>query len=119
MAAKAIDESLTKLDLAYIDLVLLHQPYGDTFGAWRVLANAQADGRIKLIGISNFDSAQMIEFTRMNDMKITPQANQIEINPWNQRQADVTWLGMRSTEFKLRCGYHSSKVVTSCSPTLF
>lgn len=119
MAAKAIDESLTKLDLAYIDLVLLHQPYGDTFGAWRVLANAQADGRIKLIGISNFDSAQMIEFTRMNDMKITPQANQIEINPWNQRQADLTGLGMRSTEFKLRRGYHSSKVVTSCSPALF
>lgn len=91
LAAKAIDESLTKLDLAYIDLVLLHQPYGDTFGAWRVLANAQADGRIKSIGISNFDSEQMIEFTRMNDMKITPQANQIEINPWNQRQADLSW----------------------------
>ncbi|KMQ37393.1 2,5-diketo-D-gluconic acid reductase [Oenococcus oeni] len=91
LAAKAIDESLTKLDLAYIDLVLLHQPYGDTFGAWRALANAQADGRIKSIGISNFDSAQMIEFTRMNDMKITPQVNQIEINPWNQRQADLAW----------------------------
>lgn len=91
LAAKAIDKSLTKLDLAYIDLVLLHQPYGDTFGAWRALANAQADGRIKSIGISNFDSAQMIEFTRMNDMKITPQVNQIEINPWNQRQADLAW----------------------------
>ncbi|KGH61413.1 2,5-diketo-D-gluconic acid reductase [Oenococcus oeni IOEB_9304] len=91
LAAKAIDESLIKLDLAYIDLVLLHQPYGDTFGAWRALANAQADGRIKSIGISNFDSAQMIEFTRMNDMKITPQVNQIEINPWNQRQADLAW----------------------------
>lgn len=91
LAAKAIDESLTKLDLAYIDLVLLHQPYGDTFGAWRALANAQADGRIKSIGISNFDSAQMIELTRMNDMKITPQVNQIEINPWNQRQADLAW----------------------------
>ena len=90
-AAEAIDESMTKLGLAYIDLVLLHQPYGDTFGAWRALATAQADGRIKSIGISNFDSAQMIEFTRMNDMKVTPQVNQIEINPWNQRKADLAW----------------------------
>lgn len=88
-AAEAIDESMAKLGLDYIDLVLLHQPYGDTFGAWRALAEAQADGRIKSIGISNFDSAQMIEFTRMNDMKVTPQVNQIEINPWNQRKADL------------------------------
>lgn len=90
-AAEAIDESMTKLGLTYIDLVLLHQPYGDTFGAWRALATAQADGRIKSIGISNFDSAQMIEFTRMNDMKVTPQVNQIEINPWNQRKTDLAW----------------------------
>lgn len=90
-AAEAIDESMAKLGLDYIDLVLLHQPYGDTFGAWRALAEAQADGRIKSIGISNFDSAQMIEFTRMNDMKVTPQVNQIEINPWNQRKVDLAW----------------------------
>lgn len=90
-AAEAIDESMAKLGLDYIDLVLLHQPYGDTFGAWRALAEAQADGRIKSIGISNFDSAQMIEFTRMNDMKVTPQVNQIEINPWNQRKTDLAW----------------------------
>lgn len=90
-AAEAIDESMAKLGLDYIDLVLLHQPYGDTFGAWRALTEAQADGRIKSIGISNFDSAQMIEFTRMNDMKVTPQVNQIEINPWNQRKADLAW----------------------------
>lgn len=90
-AAKAIDESLQNLGLSYIDLVLLHQPYGDTFGAWRALVKAQADGQIKSIGISNFDSAQMIEFTRMNDMKVTPQVNQIEINPWNQRKADLPW----------------------------
>lgn len=90
-ATEAIDESMDKLGLDYIDLVLLHQPYGDTFDAWRALTDAQANGRIKSIGISNFDSAQMIEFTRMNDMKVTPQVNQIEINPWNQRKADLAW----------------------------
>ncbi|MCA1354862.1 aldo/keto reductase [Weissella cibaria] len=90
-AATAIDESMTKLGLTYIDLVLLHQPYGDTYGAWRALATAQANGRVKSIGISNFDAAQMIEFTRMNDVKITPQINQIEINPWNQRKSDLAW----------------------------
>lgn len=90
-AATAIDESMTKLGLTYIDLVLLHQPYGDTYGVWRALATAQANGRVKSIGISNFDAAQMIEFTRMNDVKITPQINQIEINPWNQRKSDLAW----------------------------
>ncbi|EKK21190.1 oxidoreductase, aldo, keto reductase family [Fructilactobacillus florum 8D] len=90
-AAEAIKESRIKLGLGYIDLVLLHQPYGDTFGAWRALVAAQRDEQVKSIGISNFDSAQMIEFIRINDMNVTPQVNQIEINPWNQRKEDLAW----------------------------
>lgn len=89
-AEKAINQSLAKLDISYIDLFLLHQPYGDIYGAYRALGEAQKDNKIKSIGISNFNAAKMIEFVKMNDVGI-PQINQIEINPWNQRIDDLIW----------------------------
>ncbi|MDE6475690.1 MAG: aldo/keto reductase [Erysipelotrichaceae bacterium] len=89
-ATKAIHASLTRLKLDYIDIFLLHQPYGDIYGAWRALGLAQKEGKIKSLGISNFDSAKMIEFVKMNDVGI-PQINQIEINPWYQREEDIVW----------------------------
>jgi diketogulonate reductase-like aldo/keto reductase len=54
-AAKSIDESLRKLQVDYIDLMLLHQPFGDYYGAWRALEKAYHEGKIRAIGISNFE----------------------------------------------------------------
>lgn len=88
-AKKTIAQSLEKLGLDYIDLYLIHQPYGDIYGAWRTLVKEQKAGTLRAIGVSNFKSAKMIEFVNLVDVK--PQVNQIEINPWHQREEDQEW----------------------------
>lgn len=86
-AQKGIDASLQRLGLDYLDLYLLHQPYGDTMGAWRALQEAKRAGKIRSIGVSNFyaDQLKNLELT----MPVKPSINQIEINPWYQQTAEV------------------------------
>lgn len=81
-AQQGIEDSLNKLGLDYIDLYLLHQPYGDTAGAWRALIEAQKTGKIKSIGVSNFAPDQLMNLELMSDVK--PALNQIEVSPWYQ-----------------------------------
>lgn len=88
-ATATIDHSLEVMQLTYLDLYLIHQPYGDVYGAWRALAEAQKAGKVRSIGISNFKSAKMIEFVGLTEVK--PQINQIEVNPWYQREEDQVW----------------------------
>lgn len=88
-AAETIENSLKVMGLDYLDLYLIHQPYGDIYGAWRSMVEAQKAGKLRAIGISNFKSAKMIEFVGLNEVK--PQVNQIEVNPWNQRVEDQEW----------------------------
>lgn len=88
-AAATIEHSLSVMGLDYLDLYLIHQPYGDIYGAWRALVAAQQAGKVRAIGISNFKAAKMIEFVGLNEVK--PQVNQIEVNPWYQRAADLVW----------------------------
>lgn len=88
-AAATIEHSLSVMGLDYLDLYLIHQPYGDIYGAWRALVAAQQAGKVRAIGISNFKAAKMIEFVGLNEVK--PQVNQIEVNPWYQREADLVW----------------------------
>lgn len=88
-AKETIEHSLKVMGLDYFDLYLIHQPYGDIYGAWRSMVAAQKAGKLRAIGISNFKSAKMIEFIGLNEVK--PQINQIEVNPWNQRIEDQEW----------------------------
>lgn len=88
-ASETIDQSLDVMGLEYLDLYLIHQPYGDVYGAWRAMVAAQKANKLRAIGISNFKSAKMIEFVGLNEVK--PQINQIEVNPWNQRIEDQEW----------------------------
>ncbi|MQS89032.1 aldo/keto reductase [Companilactobacillus mishanensis] len=83
-AAKAIDLSLEKLGLDYIDLYLIHQPYGDVPGAWRAMEDAKKDGKLKSIGVSNMTPKIWNEF--VPKFSIMPSVNQVEFNPYFQQK---------------------------------
>ena len=89
-AKQGIDDSLKKLNMDYMDLYLLHQPYGDTYGAWRALEEAQKAGKIKSIGVSNFYPDQVKNLELMSEVK--PAVNQIEVSPWFQQDNDVNFM---------------------------
>ena len=77
-AAKSIDESLRKLQTNYIDLLLIHQAYGDVFGTWRAMEKAYRAGKVRAIGVSNFQAARFFDFAHYVDLK--PMANQLQCN---------------------------------------
>lgn len=83
-ATKGLETSLKKLGLDYIDLYLLHQPYGDVPGAWRALEDAKAAGKIKSIGVSNMTPTIWNKF--VPDFATTPAVNQVEFNLFFQQQ---------------------------------
>ena len=85
----SVEDSLRKLRTDYLDLVLLHQPYGDTYGAWRDLMDLYEEGKIRAIGISNFYVDRMVEFCELNDIK--PMVNQMERHPLNQNTKLQEW----------------------------
>lgn len=83
--AKAIDDSLRQLGMDYIDLYLIHMPYGDTFNAWRAMEAAYQAGKLRAIGVSNFSPDQLTNLMLFNDVK--PAVDQLEVNPWHQQEA--------------------------------
>ncbi|MDO4911640.1 MAG: aldo/keto reductase [Corynebacterium sp.] len=84
--AASIDESLEKLGTDYADLILLHQPFGDTYGAWRDLEKAYEEKKVRAIGVSNFAPDRVVDLGTFNN--VMPMINQIETNPFHQRQAE-------------------------------
>ena len=83
----ALDKALKKLNIDYIDLVLLHQAFGDYYGAYRALEDYYKQGKIKAIGVSNFYPDRLLDLY-MN-MEIKPMVNQIECHPFYQKEYDV------------------------------
>lgn len=82
-AKKAFQRSLDKLQLDYLDLYLIHQPYNDVYGAWRAMEELYEAGKVKAIGISNFHPDRVIDLITHN--KVVPAVNQIETHPFNQQ----------------------------------
>lgn len=83
-ARKGLETSLEKLGLDYVDLYLLHQPYGDVAGAWKALEEAKKEGRVKSIGVSNMTPKIWKEFVPQFDTM--PAVNQVECNPFFQQR---------------------------------
>lgn len=80
---KAFENSLKKLQLDYLDLYLMHQPFGDVYGAWRAMQDLYKEGKVRAIGVSNFHPDRLIDLIVHNE--IIPAVNQIETHPFNQQ----------------------------------
>ena len=80
---KAFEKSLNKLQLDYLDLYLIHQPYGDVYGSWRAMEELYKSGKIKAIGVSNFQPDRVMDLITFNE--VVPAVNQIETHPFNQQ----------------------------------
>ena len=80
---KAFERSLQKLQLDYLDLYLIHQPYGDIYGSWRAMEELHRERRIRAIGVSNFHPDRVMDFILHNE--VPPAVNQIETHPFHQQ----------------------------------
>ncbi|MEC0240163.1 aldo/keto reductase [Paenibacillus dokdonensis] len=80
---QAFEKSLKRLQLDYLDLYLIHQPYGDVFGSWRAMEELHREGKVRSIGVSNFHEDRLIDLIIHNE--IVPAVNQVETHPFNQQ----------------------------------
>jgi len=95
--AKAqFERSLNRLQMDYVDLYLIHQPYGDVHGAWRAMEELYEAGKIKAIGVSNFQPDRLADLIAFN--KVVPAVNQIEVNPFQQQLHAVPWMKSRNIQ---------------------
>lgn len=81
----SVEESLRRLGLDYLDLVLLHQPFADVYGSWRALEDLYREGKIRAIGVSNFNPGRLADLAAFNE--IAPMVDQVETNPFQQQVA--------------------------------
>lgn len=89
-AKKSVLLSLQKLKTEYLDLVLLHQPFADYYGAWRALEDLYQEGKIRAIGVSNFYPDRLVDLASF--AKIKPMVNQVETHPFNQQIEAQKWM---------------------------
>lgn len=86
----AIDKSLARLKLDYLDLYLIHQPYADVHGSWRAMEEAYKAGKLRAIGLSNFEPDRLMDIMAFNEIK--PAINQVEVNPFHQQADSATFM---------------------------
>lgn len=89
-AAHSIDESLRKLRTDYIDLLLIHQAYGDYYGTYRAMEKALEQGKVRAIGVSNFQAGRFVDLALKANVK--PMVNQLETNVFSQQNEILPWL---------------------------
>ena len=79
----AFEKSLNKLQLDYLDLYLIHQPFGDVHGSWKAMEELYKEGKVKAIGVSNFQPDRVMDMIAFNE--VVPAVNQVETHPFNQQ----------------------------------
>lgn len=84
---QAFEDSLARLQTKYIDLYLIHMPYGDYYGSWRAIEELYKDGRIRAIGVCNFEPDRLLDLC--NNCEIRPMVNQIEMHPFSQKSSAI------------------------------
>lgn len=89
-AKSAFSKSLNKLQLDYLDLYLIHQPYGDYYGAWRAMEDLYREGKIRAIGVSNFHPDRLMDLIMHNE--IVPAVNQVETHPFYQQKESAAFM---------------------------
>lgn len=89
-ALRAFDKSMNNLGLDYLDLYLLHKPYGNYYAAWRACEKLYREGRIRAIGVTSFSDERLQDLFLHNEIK--PAVNQLETNPWFQQKASNIFL---------------------------
>ncbi|WP_406471760.1 aldo/keto reductase [Streptomyces sp. NBC_01615] len=104
---RAFETSLNKLGLDYLDLYLMHQPYGDVYGQWRAMEDLHRAGRAKAIGVANFYPDRLVDLIANND--ITPAVNQIETHPFFQRTADQELMREHGVQIQSWGGFAEGK----------
>ncbi|MCP1224913.1 aldo/keto reductase [Sebaldella sp. S0638] len=87
---RAFEESLKRLQTDYLDLFLIHQPFGDVYGSWRAMEDLYNDGKIRAIGVSNFLPDRLLDLILHN--KITPAVNQVETHPFLQQTENAKFM---------------------------
>jgi 2,5-diketo-D-gluconate reductase A len=87
---QAIDKSLRRLKLDYLDLYLIHQPFGDVHGSWRAMEQAYKAGKVRAIGLSNFHPDRLMDIKVFNE--VAPAVNQVEVNPFHQQEESVAFM---------------------------
>lgn len=87
---QAIDKSLHRLPQDYVDLYLIHQPFGDVHGSWRAMEDALKAGKVRAIGVSNFHPDRLMDIIGFND--VVPAVNQVEVNPFHQQEESMAFM---------------------------
>ncbi|MBO3682562.1 aldo/keto reductase [Streptomyces sp. NEAU-YJ-81] len=113
---RAFDASLNKLGLDYLDLYLMHQPYGDVYGQWRAMEDLHREGRVKAIGVSNFYPDRLLDLVINNEVK--PAVNQIETHPFFQRTADQELMREHGVQIQSWGGFAEGKNNIFAHPVL-
>lgn len=97
-ARRGFEASLKRLGLDYVDLYLIHQPFGDYYGSWRAMQNLQREGLIRAIGVANFYPDRLVDLIEHNE--VTPAVDQIECHPFFQRGADQELMRERGVQIE-------------------
>src|SRR3954447_16355515 len=115
-ARRAFEDSLEKLGLDYLDLYLIHQPFGDYYGSWRAMEKLNGEGLARAIGVSNFYPDRFVDLIEHNE--ITPAVNQIECHPFFQRTADQELMRKRGVQIESWGPFAEGRNTLFTNPTL-